>query len=70
MRLTKLSCVLLFCGAVYAQPGQGSDDSQQQPFGVSAEPPKSIPKIVAAHFMVGNTYPYTVDDWKKGQCDA
>lgn len=26
----------------------------------------TTPKSVFAHFMVGNTYPYTVDDWTRG----
>jgi hypothetical protein len=26
----------------------------------------STPKIVIAHFMVGNTYPYTIENWSNG----
>ncbi|KAF4604919.1 hypothetical protein EYR40_003702 [Pleurotus pulmonarius] len=29
----------------------------------SIMPRNSFPKLVVAHFMVGNTYPYTVDEW-------
>lgn len=25
------------------------------------------PKLVVAHFMVGNTYPYSFDDWTRGE---
>lgn len=30
-------------------------------------PRNSLPKLVVAHFMVGNTYPYIVDDWAAGR---
>lgn len=54
--LTCFTAILSLLAFVIAQ--------EQAPFSDVTTP---APKYVVAHFIVGNTYPYTVDDWSKGQ---
>ncbi|KAG8839265.1 hypothetical protein FRB91_007114 [Serendipita sp. 411] len=34
-------------------------------FAATMDSGERVPKLVVAHHMVGNTYPYTVEDWKR-----
>ncbi|KAG9222501.1 hypothetical protein CCMSSC00406_0002836 [Pleurotus cornucopiae] len=54
LRLLVRSCTLVVIG-VAAIPTSRT----------SVMPRNTLPKLVVAHFMVGNTYPYSVDDWTK-----
>ena len=56
MRTTTIlqASALLAAGSAYAKPFQ-----QEEQMGKRSD----NPKYVFAHHMVGNTYPYTVDNW-------